>query len=89
MTILECSQFACVPVVMNSFLSVRDIVIDNETGFIVPNDNLKVFAEKVCSLMDNQELREKMGKNGIEFVKRFSTEKIVDKWEKLFEELFK
>ena len=89
MTLIESQNFGCVPVAMDSFASLPDIIQNYENGFIVPNNDLEAFTEKVCLLMDNQELREKMGKNGIEFVKKFSTEKIVDKWETLFEELSK
>jgi glycosyltransferase involved in cell wall biosynthesis len=86
-TPIEAQTFGCVPVVMNSVASVWDIIDDGQNGYIVPNNNIKAFAEKVCLLMDNAELREKMGINGMESAKKFSVENIVKKWEKLFEEL--
>jgi glycosyltransferase involved in cell wall biosynthesis len=87
MTLIESQKFGCVPIAMDSFVSIRDIIDDGQNGFIVPNDDLNTFYEKVCLLMDNAELREKMAKNGMKSVKKFSIENIVEKWEKLFREL--
>jgi glycosyltransferase involved in cell wall biosynthesis len=89
MTLIETQMFGCVPVAMNSFLSLPDIIDDGQNGFIVPNNDIGTFAKKVRLLMDNLDLREKMAKNGMESVKKFSVENIVEKWEKLFGELIK
>jgi glycosyltransferase involved in cell wall biosynthesis len=87
MTLLETQNFGCVPVAMDSFASVRDIIDDGQNGFIVPNDDLNTFVEKIYILMDNAELRERMARNGMESVKKFSVENIVNKWEELFKNL--
>ena len=87
LALIETQNFACVPVVMSNFVSLPDIIQDGENGIIVPNNDMEVFAEKVGLLMDNRNLREKMAKNGMETVKKFSIENIVEKWEKLFGEL--
>ncbi|MDR2593219.1 MAG: glycosyltransferase [Fibromonadaceae bacterium] len=90
MVLIEAQNFGCVPVVMsNSHASLPDIIQDGENGLIVPNNEMEVFVEKVELLMNNQDLREKMAKNGIESVKKFSIENIVEKWEKLFGKLLK
>jgi glycosyltransferase involved in cell wall biosynthesis len=85
MTLIEGQYFGCVPVAMNTYSSLHDIIVDSENGFISP-DNIDDFAEKVCLLMDNAELREKMAKNGMESCKKFLIENITNEWEKLFEE---
>jgi glycosyltransferase involved in cell wall biosynthesis len=87
MTLIEAQSFGCVLVAMNSFASLPDIIQDGENGFIVPNNDINAFAEKVCLLMDNQDLRENMAKNGMKSVKKFSIENVVNEWEKLFEEV--
>jgi len=90
MVLIEAQNFGCVPVVMSySFAALPDIIQDGENGIIVPNNDMEVFAEKVGLLMDNRDLREKMAKNGMETVKKFSIENIVEKWEKLFGEILK
>jgi glycosyltransferase involved in cell wall biosynthesis len=87
MTLIESQSFGCVPVAMDSFASVRDIIDNGQNGFIVPNNDLNAFAEKVCQLMGNASLREDMARNGMESVKKFSVENIVDKWEELFKSM--
>jgi len=89
MTLIEAQSFGCVPVAMNSFASLPDIVQDGKNGFIVPNNDINDFVEKVCLLMDNRNLRENMAKIGMESVKKFSIENIANGWEKLFEEIKK
>jgi glycosyltransferase involved in cell wall biosynthesis len=86
-TLAEAQNCGCVPVAMNSFLSLHDIIENGENGFIVPNKDKKAFIEKVCMLMDNIELREKIAKNAMESCKKFDVGKIAKEWENLFMEL--
>jgi glycosyltransferase involved in cell wall biosynthesis len=58
----------------------RNIIADNEDGFLVENQNNFQFAEKVNCLIENKSLRKKMGQNGKVNVKRFSVEDVAVKW---------
>lgn len=64
-----------------------DIIKDGEDGFLVEKENADKLAEKLITLIENQELRKKMGAKAKENVKRFSAETILQKWDKLFKEL--
>jgi len=86
-TLIEAQIYGCIPVVMDSYLSLHDIIKDGENGFIVPNNDKKTFIEKVCLLMDNIELREKMAKNAMNDCEKFNVGKITKEWENLFAEL--
>lgn len=56
---------ACeVPVIVSNVGGLREVVIDNETGFVIPKKDYKAIAEKIKKLIDNNELRKKMGKRG-------------------------
>jgi len=87
MTLIEAQNFGCVPIVMDSVSVFHDIIENMQNGILTPDNDLEKFAEKLCLLMDNAELREKMAKNGVENVKKFSVENIIDKWEKLLSEV--
>jgi len=87
MVLVEAQQYGCVPIAMDSYISLKDIITDGENGLIVPNDNIDAFAEKTELLIINIEFREKLAVNGMETCKKFSTDKIADKWENLFMEL--
>lgn len=87
MTLIESLQRACVPVVMDSFLSLSDIIKDNETGIISPDKDINAFAKNAMLLMDNEQKRKYMAENGLKFVEKFTINKILPKWEALFAEV--
>lgn len=64
-----------------------DIITDGEDGFIIPNHATQLFAEKVCLLMDNPDLRKKMGKAGIASSRRYEAKLIMPQWKELFVKL--
>lgn len=64
-----------------------DIIKDGEDGFLIKPNDLKAFEEKLQLLMENKELRKKMGKAARENVKRYSPEAIITQWDKLFKKL--
>jgi len=63
------AQACNVPVVTTEVGGVRDIVSDGETGFIVQKGNLQQFADKLGTLIENEEIRKKMSQNGWSFVR--------------------
>lgn len=64
-----------------------DIIQHNEDGIIVENNNEIVFADAICTLIENDELRRKMGTLAKQNVKRFLPEQIMPQWDKLFKSL--
>ncbi len=65
----------------------RDIITDGEDGLLVENGNSKELAEKMCYLIEHDEIRKQMGKRAIENVKRFYIENIMPQWDNLFKSL--
>lgn len=64
-----------------------DIIDDGKTGFLIPVDDEKVFAEKLLLLMTNDKLREQFSENTKESRKKFFPESIMSLWEKILNEL--
>lgn len=64
-----------------------DIITDGKDGFVIPNHATQLFAEKVCLLMDNPDLRKKMGKAGVISSRRYEAKSIMPQWKELFEKL--
>ena len=62
-----------------------EIINNGVDGFIIKDRNIDEFAEKVCELIENVELRQKMGKNAIQKAQRYSADRIVPMWKKLFD----
>ena len=66
-----------------------DIIKNDEDGFLVENGNIELFATSIIRLIENEDLRKKMGSLARENVKRYLPEIIVPQWDLLFKELIK
>lgn len=80
---------ACkLPVIATDVSAIPEIVVDGETGILVPPDESDRLAEAMIELKENQSLRSTMGGAGYERVrKNFSIEKMIDQHVHLYEEL--
>lgn len=87
MTLIEAQQNGVVPIAMNSYESLHDIIEDGKNGIIVPDGDVNTFAEKLKILMENKQMRYDLAMSGLETCKRFKIENIVDKWNNIFNEL--
>jgi glycosyltransferase involved in cell wall biosynthesis len=87
MTLVECLQRACVPVVMDSFLSLSDVIKNNENGIISPDGDIRAFAQNAMQLMDSEQKRKCMAENGLNSSREFAVDRILKKWKKLLEEI--
>ncbi|MFR2820790.1 glycosyltransferase family 4 protein [Clostridium sp.] len=65
----------------------RNIINDGIDGYLIENGDAKQFIKKLDDLMNNNEMRWKMGDNAFENSKRFDVETITEKWIKLFNEI--
>ena len=65
----------------------RDIIDDGKNGLLVENGNIEMLAEKICYLIENDEIRRKMGQQARIDVERFKIEQIAEQWKQLFESL--
>lgn len=65
-----------------------EIIRDGEDGILVENGNIQSLSDKICYLIEHEEIRKVMAGNARENVRRFSPEEIMPKWKELFETLF-
>ncbi len=65
--------FMSKPVVTSCLPPLDELVLDGKTGFLVDPNNINLWAEKLCLLLQNYELRATMGKFAYNFCsKKFS-----------------
>jgi len=88
MTVLE--AYACgKPVIASKVGGLMDLIIEGMTGLLFKPGDITELAESIFFLLDNQEKAEDMGLKGRQFVKEnFSIEKVVDRLEKVYEEIY-
>lgn len=65
------------PVVCSDIGGIKYGLKEDETGFLVQEGNVDGFVEKIQLLIDQPDLRIKMGKAGREFVKKHFDSKVI------------
>lgn len=66
--------------------AVNELVRDGETGLLV-DDGVDALAEGLKKLMEDQELRERMGRAAHESMKKFAPKEIWNQWERLMKDI--
>ena len=64
-----------------------DIITDGVDGFLIKNRDILAFADRVCQLIEDKELRLRMGQAAIKSAQRYRADVIMPKWKELFESL--
>jgi glycosyltransferase involved in cell wall biosynthesis len=62
----------------------RDIIKNEKDGFLVPDGDSNLFISKLLLLMENADLRKKMGKIAADNIKRFHEDVVEKMWDDLF-----
>ncbi|HOZ30722.1 MAG TPA: glycosyltransferase [Bacteroidales bacterium] len=82
------SQAANTPIVTTNVGGVDNIVLENKTALLAKNDNLEDFTAKLLQLVENDELRNQMSKQGWDFVKeKFHYNRLINDMKSLYDEL--
>lgn len=87
LTVTESQQFGVVPVVMDSYASLTDLVTSGENGMIVPYGKVAACADAVKRLMLDERFRMEIAARAIDSSRRFSMDRTADRWLELFERL--
>lgn len=65
---------------------VREIIVNGETGYLVPEKNVAEFADKICGLLHDDAKRTEMGNKAKKrVVERYAIDTIAEKWVKALE----
>lgn len=63
------------------------IITDGQDGFLIANRDKQLFAKRVCQLIEDNGMLQKMGQQAILSAERFAADKIMPQWRQLFESL--
>jgi len=80
---------ACeVPVIGSHVGGISECILDGKTGFLFEPYNIEDLKEKIKFLMNNPQIKEKMGKQARSWIlKNFTLEQMVEKPERLYKSL--
>lgn len=79
MELMACGK----PVIGTNIRGIRDLVIDGETGFLVPVGDAVTTANCIEKLMSNAELVSVMGVRALEEVEKYNVESVVGELQKI------
>jgi len=86
-SILEAMR-AGLPVIASDVGGARESVIDNETGFLIPRDDIMTLKDRLLKLINDPDLRVKMGQLGHKrFLQNFTFKQMANKTVKVYEEV--
>ena len=74
------------PVITSDIDVFKEVIIENENGFICKVNNSDDYADKMLLLLGNEELRNYIGKNAIETSKKYDIKRIVNETIHFYEE---
>jgi len=64
-----------------------DIINDGTDGYLVELGDIKAYADIVCQLMEDEELRQRIGKAAILSAQHYNSSTIMPQWKYLFENI--
>lgn len=87
MVLIEAMACGLPPVSYACKCGPRDVITNEEDGFLIEMNDKKEFVKKMELLMKDDNLRRNMGQAASENILRLSEDKIMEKWINLFDEL--
>jgi len=77
-----------IPVVSTTVGSIPDVVLEGETGYVVPPRDGRALADRIQRLLEDPVLRRRLGANGRALVEQsYSIEKMLDRMESVYRQL--
>lgn len=75
------------PVVASDIGGLRDIIVDEETGLLVPRNDAYSLRRAIARLLDDEPLRRRLGRAGRERAQRYTLSRVADAMEQIHAEL--
>ena len=87
MVLIEAMSFGVPCISFDCPYGPADIIKEGEDGFLIKNDNIEGFSNKIIQLIENENLRKEMGLKAKKNIQRFYPETILKQWDELFKSL--
>lgn len=85
MMLVECKACGIPSISFDIRTGPREIIVHEEDGLIVPQNNVEELSKAMKKLMSDKDLRVKMSRNAIENSKQYYVENIAKKWRMVIE----
>ena len=75
------------PVVAVNAMALPELVHDGENGYLFSDGDKQMLAEKIIAILTNQTMRTQMSKKSLEIIKDHDINKIIEKYESIYNEI--
>ncbi len=75
------------PIIVTDCRGNRDLIKNNKNGIVVPINDTNLLIDKIIYLKKNKKTAEKLGKGNKKIINKYSIEKILPKYAKIYSEL--
>lgn len=89
MTLLEANGLGLPSVCYDFPCGPKDVIQDGINGFLVKDGDFNTFADRLSTLIENDNIRKRMGQEAYRMSERYSCKNIMREWVNLFNELIK
>ena len=84
------AQAAGIPIIATNVGGIKDVILEEKTGYIVDKDDIDGFAEKLRELIENENKRQLMSQNGWSFVEdKFQYPNLIKNMDEYYKSLLK
>lgn len=87
MVLMEAMSQGCACVAYEVGGATYEMINNEEDGLIIPDADIDSFVKGLSRLIENAELRDKLAKNALVSIQRFSPSSFMKSWEKLIEDV--
>ena len=84
MALIEAQAYGIPAVSFDCQCGPREVIVDGQTGLLIPEGDVDALAEALLKLIRNPEERQRMGSEAARLAARFDFETIMHKWDDLF-----
>lgn len=80
MTLIEAMHYGCIPIAFDNFAALHDLIDNEKTGYIIPNNDIRLFANYLEKLISDEYLVNRMFQNILHIPNTFDMKNIISLW---------
>jgi len=87
LTLIEAMSYGLPVISFENTLGAKQNIVNNNNGFLIEENNLTAYANKIIWLIENKQEKQRVSENAVESVKNYDFEAIMMQWHNLFQSL--